>query len=88
MLAWVKRLAVIPLLVIVGTSLPASPAQALNSFTCTSGSRLYMGDMVGYVIIASGCAPGGPGITIPEGTFTCVYVNYVPEFGYVNGRGC
>ncbi|MEW9556280.1 hypothetical protein [Nonomuraea sp. NPDC050783] len=88
MLAWVKRLSVIPLLVIVGASLLASPAQALSGYTCTSGSRHFMGDVVGYVILASGCVPGGSGITIPEGTFSCVYVNYTPELGLLNGRGC
>jgi hypothetical protein len=89
MLAWVKRLAVVSVLALTGASLPATSAQALVPYTCTSGSRIYAGDLIGYMIIASGCTPGGPfGITIPGGTYTCKVYDGTPELGIVSGRGC
>ncbi|MEV0391107.1 hypothetical protein [Nonomuraea sp. NPDC050643] len=89
MLTRVKRLAVVSVLALAGASLPASSAQALVSYTCTSGSRVYFGDLLGYVIIASGCTPGGPpGITIPGGTYSCRSYDGTPELGIISGRGC
>ncbi|MFC5823486.1 hypothetical protein [Nonomuraea insulae] len=89
MLTWVKRLAVVSVLAVAGASLPASSAQALISYTCTGGSRTYFGDIVGYVILATGCTSGGPpGITIPGGTFTCGVYGGTPELGIISGRGC
>ncbi|MDH2428381.1 hypothetical protein [Sphaerisporangium sp. TRM90804] len=93
----VKRLAATAALVLLfGVSLPASAAYAGGSYTCTSGTRTYMGDIVGYWIFASGCTGSGSGsgpaaITITGGAYAGSYgcaSHQASSLGTVSGLGC
>jgi hypothetical protein len=91
MITLVRRLVIVMVLVLAGASLPAGPAHAMGSFSCSSGSRTYLGDLVGYHVIGSGCTGSGSGsgtITIPSGTYFCRSVTWTPQIGLVSGIGC
>ncbi|MFC4015126.1 hypothetical protein ACFOY2_48480 [Nonomuraea purpurea] len=92
-----RRLAITSVLALAAASLPAGAAHA-STFTCTSGTRTYLGDIVGYHIIASGCTGSGPvsgqpgSITITSGyyagTWGCRSVSGNPSIGLASGLGC
>ncbi|MFI6907791.1 hypothetical protein ACIBKY_41465 [Nonomuraea sp. NPDC050394] len=72
------------------TTPPASAAAAI--YTCTSGTRFLLSDILGYFIIASGCTgPAGPGggtVSIPSGTYHCITVNLNTTINLLNGQRC
>ncbi|MFF0863615.1 hypothetical protein ACFYUV_17780 [Nonomuraea sp. NPDC003560] len=91
MIMLVRRLAVVSALALAGASLPASSAHAMGSWVCSGGSRTYLGSVVGYHILGSGCTGEGSGagsITIPSGTYGCAVVNPTPQLGIVSGLNC
>ncbi|MFC4534574.1 hypothetical protein [Sphaerisporangium dianthi] len=71
----------------------APPALAMDAnYTCTSGTRFLLSDLLGYYIFASDCTGSGTGtygtITIPSGSFFCQNVGYYPDIDYANGQRC
>ncbi|MFI6299074.1 hypothetical protein ACIBEJ_46315 [Nonomuraea sp. NPDC050790] len=83
--------AVTAALACVITTQPAlASAQAI--YTCASGNRVFISDLVGYVIFASGCTgppgPGGGSVAIPSGTYHCLTVNFIPNPNFLNGQRC
>ncbi|MEU5864503.1 MULTISPECIES: hypothetical protein [unclassified Nonomuraea] len=91
MITSARRLAIVSAFALAVASVPASSAYAMSSWVCASGSRTYLGDVVGYHILGSGCtgAGSGPGsITIPGGTYNCAVINPTPQLGIVSGLNC
>ncbi|MFI6176323.1 hypothetical protein ACIA8R_12385 [Nonomuraea sp. NPDC051191] len=65
---------------------PVAPAAATDaSCTWTSGSRIHISDLIGYVIVASGTYGT---ITIPSGSYFCQTVTHSPSIDHVNGQRC
>ncbi|GGS85054.1 hypothetical protein ACFFV7_46925 [Nonomuraea spiralis] len=86
-----RRLAIVSAFALAMAALPASSAYAMSSWVCTSGSRTYLGGVVGYHILGSGCTGAGSGagsITIPWGTYGCAVINPTPQLGIVSGLNC
>ncbi|MEV7805706.1 hypothetical protein AB0O28_22435 [Microbispora sp. NPDC088329] len=98
MKALVTRVSTICAAVVLASAVTAAPAaaQGAATYTCTSGSRNFLSDIVGYVILASGCTGpsttgtvGGGTVAIPFGTYACRTVNFHPElFDFLSAQGC
>ncbi|GGT26910.1 hypothetical protein ACFFV7_34160 [Nonomuraea spiralis] len=88
-----KRTVTVVASAVLATSAFVAPAMAMDAnYTCSSGSRILISDLVGYVIVASGCTGSGTDtygtITIPSGSYFCQRVTYSPAISFVNGQRC
>ncbi|MGW4637908.1 hypothetical protein ACWEN6_05245 [Sphaerisporangium sp. NPDC004334] len=91
--ALVKRMAAVCATAMLASALTVAPAMAMDAhYTCTSGNRFLLSDLLGYYITASGCTGSGTGtygtITIPSGSYFCQNVTYFPTIDYANGQHC
>ncbi|MFI6291594.1 hypothetical protein ACIBEJ_08390 [Nonomuraea sp. NPDC050790] len=88
----VKRIVVVLAATVLAGAATVTPASADANYTCTSGTRFLMSDLLGYYIIASGCTGSGTGtygtITIPAGSYFCQNVNHLPSPDIVSGQNC
>ncbi|MEU8196180.1 hypothetical protein AB0C10_20580 [Microbispora amethystogenes] len=88
-----KRALTICAAAVLATGLSAAPAAALDAnYTCTSGTRYLMSDLLGYYIFGSGCTGSGTGpygtVTIPSGSYFCEHVGYFPEADFLSAQRC
>ncbi|MBE3012470.1 hypothetical protein IL992_25225 [Microbispora sp. NEAU-D428] len=91
--ALVTRVVTVSAAVVLASAVTAAPATADDAnYTCASGTRFLLSDLLGYIITASGCTGSGTGtwgtITIPSGSYFCQRVAYYPEIDYANGQRC
>ncbi|GAA4201269.1 hypothetical protein [Microbispora amethystogenes] len=88
-----KRALTICAAAVLVTAVTAAPAAALDAnYTCTSGTRYLMSDLLGYYIFGSGCTGSGTGpygtVTIPSGSYFCEHVGYFPEADFLSAQRC
>ncbi|MEW9555822.1 hypothetical protein [Nonomuraea sp. NPDC050783] len=93
MTSLLKRSAVLAASAALALSVTTAPAAAMDAnYTCSTGTRLLVSDLVGYIIVASGCTGSGSGtygtITIPSGSYFCQNVVYNPTIDWLNGHRC
>ncbi|MGW5265487.1 hypothetical protein ACWEQG_31325 [Microbispora sp. NPDC004025] len=96
--ALVTRVSVICAAITLASAVTAAPvaAQGAATYTCTSGNRYFLSDIVGYFIIANGCTGpsttgtvGGGTVAIPFGIYGCRTVNFHPEImDLLTAQGC
>lgn len=91
--ALVERVVAVCAAAVLTSAATAAPAAAMDAvYTCTSGTRFLVSDLLGYYIVASGCTGSGSGtwgtVTIPSGSYFCQNVVYDSTIDYVNGHRC